>query len=67
MGQNDVQRINENTRIIAVNIPNQNSVGVDSWKKYRVSVDELEALTGFDFLSNVPTDIQAVIEGIVDK
>lgn len=67
IGQNDVQRINENTRIIAVNIPNQNSVGAESWKKYRVSVDELEALTGFDFLSNVPTDIQAVIEGVVDK
>ncbi len=67
IGQNDVQRINENTRIIAVNIPNQNSVGANSWKKYRVSVDELEALTGFDFLSNVPTDVQAIIEAKVDK
>lgn len=66
IGQNDVQRINENTRIIAVNIPNQNSVGTDSWKKYRVSVDELENLTGFDFLSNVSADIQAVIEARVD-
>ena len=62
IGQNDVQRISENTRIIAVNIPNQNSVGADSWKKYRVSVDDIEALTGFDFLSNVPTEIQAIIE-----
>jgi endonuclease G, mitochondrial len=67
IGQNDVQRINENTRIIAVNIPNQNSIGSDSWKKYRVSVDELESLTGFDFLSNVPADVQAVIERKVDK
>jgi endonuclease G, mitochondrial len=67
IGQNDVQRINENTRIIAVNIPNQNSVGADSWKKYRVSVDELESLTGFDFLSNIATDIQAVIESRVDR
>jgi endonuclease G, mitochondrial len=67
VGQNDVSRINENTRIIAVNIPNQNSVGADSWKKYRVSVDELESLTGFDFLSNVTADIQAVIESRVDK
>ena len=67
IGQNDVQRINENTRIIAVNIPNQNSVGADSWKKYKVSVDDIEALTGFDFLSNVPLDIQAIIEGRVDK
>jgi endonuclease G, mitochondrial len=67
VGQNDVYRINENTRIIAVNIPNQNSAGVDSWKKYRVTVDAIERFTGFDFLSNVPVDIQAVIENRLDK
>jgi endonuclease G, mitochondrial len=67
VGQNDVQRINENTRIIAVNIPNDNSIGTNSWKNYRVSVDELERLTGYDFLSNVSVDIQGVIEGRVDR
>jgi endonuclease G, mitochondrial len=67
IGQNDVLRINENTRIIAVNIPNDNSIGTNSWKNYRVSVDELENLTGYDFLSNVSVSIQAVIEGRVDK
>lgn len=65
VGQNDVQRINENTRIIAVNIPNENSVGTNSWKNYQVSVNELERLTGYDFLSNVSVDIQAVLEGRV--
>lgn len=67
VGQNDVQRINENTKIIAVNIPNENSVGSNSWKNYRVSVDELERLTGYDFLSNVSVDIQGVIEGRIDQ
>ena len=67
VGQNDVLRINENTRIITVNIPNENSIGTNSWKNYRISVDELENLTGYDFLSNVSVDIQAVIEGRVDK
>jgi endonuclease G, mitochondrial len=67
IGQNDVQRINENTRIIAVNIPNHNSAGTDSWKKYRVTVDAIERLTGFDFLSNVPADIQVVIESKLDN
>jgi len=67
IGQNDASRINENTRIIAVNIPNDNSVGSDSWRKYRVSVDEIERLTGYDFLSNISPDIQAVIEARVDK
>ena len=67
VGQNDVLRINENTKIIAVNIPNENSVGASSWKNYRVSVDELENLTGYDFLSNVSVKIQEVIEGKVDR
>jgi endonuclease G, mitochondrial len=62
VGQNDVQRINENTKIIAVNIPNENALGIESWRKYTVSVDEIERLTGYDFLSNVPVDIQEVIE-----
>ena len=67
IGQNDVLRINENTRVIAVNIPNDNGVGGDSWKKYVVSVNELQELTGYDFLSNVSSDIQAIIEARVDK
>ena len=67
IGQNDVFRISENTRIITVNIPNENSVGGNSWKNYRVSVDELERLTGYDFLSNISVDIQGVVEGRVDQ
>ena len=67
IGQNDVLRINENSRIIAVNIPNENSVGANSWKNYRVSIDELERLTGYDFLSNVSVEIQGVIEGRIDN
>jgi endonuclease G, mitochondrial len=67
VGTNDVLRINENTRIIAVNIPNDNSIGTNSWKNYRVSVDELERLTGYDFLSNVSVEIQNIVEGRVDK
>ena len=67
VGQNDVLRINENTRIIAVNIPNENSVGTNSWKNYQVSVDELERLTGYDFLSNISVEIQSIIESRVDR
>jgi len=67
IGQNDVLRIDENARIIAVNIPNENSVGANSWKNYRVSIDELERLTGYDFLSNVSVEIQGVIEGRIDN
>lgn len=56
------------TRVISVIMPNNNSkINVkDDWKKFRVSVDEIERKTGFDFLSQVPTAIQNVIESRVD-
>lgn len=54
------------TRIIAVNIPNRQGINRD-WRTYRVSVDELEKLTGYDFLSNVSPNIQEVIESKVDN
>ncbi|HEY4789393.1 MAG TPA: DNA/RNA non-specific endonuclease [Bacteroidales bacterium] len=66
-GNNDVSRIDTNTRIIAVFIPNNQECSQKSWGEYRVSVDKLQELTGYDFLSNVPTDIQKVIEVKVDS
>lgn len=65
-GTNDVSRVTTSTRLIAVSVPNNNSV-VSDWRQYRVSVDNVEALTGYDFFSNVPTSIQAVIESIIDN
>jgi endonuclease G len=65
-GTNDVSRVNASTRLIAVYIPNTNSV-VSDWKQYRVSVDYVESLTGYDFFSNVPVSIQNQIEATVDN
>jgi len=58
--------ITANTRVIAVNIPNEPELNND-WRAYKVSVDELETLTGYDFLSNVSPNIQASIESKVDN
>jgi endonuclease G len=58
--------INASTRIIAVNIPNEQEINND-WRAYKVSVDQLENLTGYDFLSNVLPEIQLVIESKVDS
>jgi endonuclease G len=65
-GTSDVSRVTTSTRLIAVSIPNNNSV-VSDWKQYRVSVDSVESLTGYNFFSNVPTAIQSVIESVVDN
>lgn len=65
-GTNDVSRVTTSTRTIAVRMPNEDGLGLD-WRDYRVSVDNIEALTGFDFFSNVPVSIQAAIESVVDN
>ena len=66
VGSNDVSRVSTSTRTIAVVVPNSGSINSD-WRTYRVSVDQVEAITGFDFFSNVPSGTQAVIEGRVDN
>ncbi|MCA1565766.1 MAG: DNA/RNA non-specific endonuclease [Acidobacteria bacterium] len=66
-GTNDVTRVTTSTRVIAVVMPNAQGIRTNMWEQYRVSVDEVEQLTGYDFFSNVPTSIQAVIESVVDN
>ena len=66
VGSNDVSRVTTSTRTIAVVVPNSGTINSD-WRTYRVSVDQVEAITGFDFFSNVSSGIQAVIEGQVDN
>src|SRR5205814_48007 len=65
-GDNDLARVTANTRVIAVDMPNSDTVDLD-WKKYRTSVDAVEKATGYDFLSNVSTVIQNAIEAKVDN
>jgi endonuclease G len=64
---NDVSRVNNSTRVIAIIMPNTQGIRTNTWQQYRVSVDQVEALTGFDFFSNVPVAVQNVIEATVDN
>ncbi len=66
-GTNDASRVTTSTRVIAVNVPNTQSVSPTNWGQYRVSVDFLESLLGYNFLSDVPTSVQSVIESVVDN
>jgi endonuclease G len=68
-GDNDLSRVTTTTRLIAVDMPNNNdSINrSDDWKIYRVCVDSVESRTGFDFFSNVPVSIQVVIESVEDS
>jgi endonuclease G len=66
-GSNDVSRVTASTRTIAVIMPNTQGIRTVPWRNYRVSVDQVEALTGYDFFSTVPATIQSAIESVVDN
>jgi endonuclease G len=61
-----MQGITSNTRANAVMMPNDSSVKGKGWKSFRVSVARVERETGLNFLSNVPPQVQQVIESKVD-
>jgi len=65
-GTNDAARVTSTTRAIAVIMPNSGSINSD-WRTYRVSVDQVEALTGFDFFSNVADSAENAIESVIDN
>ncbi len=67
VGTDDVNRINAQTRIIVVWIPNTNAAGEQSWGGYRLSVDDVEKQTGYDVLSKVPESVQRAIEATTDR
>lgn len=65
-GSNDVSRVTTSTRTIAVWVPNQNGINSD-WKNFRVSVDYVESMTGYDFFSNVTDATENTIEAVTDN
>jgi endonuclease G len=62
-----VKGVTTKTRVIAVMMPNSNGIRDKNWRNYRVSVDKIEAATGYDFLSKVSTAVQKVIESRIDS
>lgn len=66
LGRNDLERIDEDTRVIAVIMPNRAGISHDPWQKYIKTVRQVEAATGYNFLSEVPKRIQNVIETKLD-
>lgn len=65
-GENDIQRCNKNTRVIAILTPNSEEVQ-SKWYNYKVKVRDLETITGFNFFNNLPIDVQNEIETKIDN
>ena len=62
-GEDDISRITEDTTVLAVFIPNvQGCHKNGDWQQYVTTVDFIEEMTGYDFFSELPEDIENVIE-----
>lgn len=61
-----LQGINRSTRIIAVSMPNKQGIRQADWRSFRTSVDQIETMTGYNFLSQVPESVQKTLEAKVD-
>ncbi|MBC7880653.1 MAG: DNA/RNA non-specific endonuclease [Anaerolineae bacterium] len=62
-----LEGVNAETRVIAVDIPNESGVRNNDWRSYRVTVDSIEAATGLNFLSNVSPSVERTLEARVDN
>jgi endonuclease G len=67
-GNNDKLRIYDDTRIIAVDIPNTNNIspGMD-WHDYMTNVDSIEIRSGYEFFDELPFSLQNALESKVDQ
>ena len=67
-GANDLQRVTKGTRTIGIVVPNFPPLNINAaWRDFRVSVNEVENLTGYNFFSNVPKNTQEMIERRKDR
>ncbi len=67
-GTNDLQRISKGTRAVGIIVPNFPPLNINAaWREYRVTVNQVENLTGYDFFSNIPKNSQEMIERRRDR
>ncbi|WP_010182662.1 DNA/RNA non-specific endonuclease [Aquimarina agarilytica] len=60
-GANDITRVTADTRVIAINVPNDQGISTN-WRSFRTSINTIEDLTGYDLLENIPNNIESIIE-----
>jgi len=66
-GADDLHRINKATRVFGVIMSNSSISQSAPWRNFRVTVDSVEYLTGFDFFSAIPKNTQELIERRRDR
>lgn len=66
-GSDDLSRVTRNTRAFGIIVSNSPPISSNAWRNYRVTVNQVENLTGNDFFSNIPKNTQEIIERRRDK
>lgn len=59
-------RINEQTRVIAVDMPNVEGITDVRWEGFKTTTRDIENKTGLDLFSSIPRNIQDTIETRID-
>lgn len=66
-GFDDLANINAGTRVIAVEMPNDNDIVGEEWAGFRTSVSAVEARTGLHFFDRVPQAVAEVLKAKIDN
>jgi DNA/RNA endonuclease G (NUC1) len=67
-GSDDVHRVWKGTRTIGLIVPNFAPLDMQApWRNFRVTVDQVERLTGYDFFNQVGINTQMQIERRLDN
>ena len=66
-GSDDLSRITRSTRAFGVIMSNQSIDQNAPWRNFRVTVNAVENLTGYDFFSNIPRAKQEIMERQRDR
>ncbi len=65
-GADDLSRATCSARTIALLLPNVQGIRNNPWQTYLTTVDAIEALTGYNFFSNLPEAVQNCVEAGID-
>ena len=65
-GGNDLARITEQTRVIAVKMPNISTISKKDWREFRLSAGEIEQATGLMFFDALPKKLADTLKSKVD-
>jgi endonuclease G len=66
-GSDDVNQITSDTRVLTVEMPNDNDVVNDEWAQYRTTPAQIELQTGLHFFTGLSPEVARVLREKMDR